>query len=937
LGDLRETFGKPLSGGEVEFRLLGEVEVTEGGQVIEVGHARQLHVLAVLLLCANQVVRADVLIERVWGERLPSRPRDTLYGYLSRLHSVLSGAALVQRKRGGYLLSVDPMSVDAHRFAHLVSRARAAAEVSLFTEALGLWRGEALAGLDSPWVRQVREQLTGQRFAAELDRDDLRLRDGQHDAVVAELSTRVSAGSVDERQAGQLMLGLYRSGRPADALRAFEQVRGRLADELGVDPGPALRSLQQRILTADPTLDIEAGTGSVVPRQLPASPRYFIGRDRELTALHRVDAPIVAITGVGGVGKTWLALRWAQANIDRFPGGQLFIDLRGFDPSGEPVSAETAVQGLLGALGVASSTIPAELTAQAALYRSLLVNRRMLIVLDNARDTASMSPLLPGGGCCVVLVTSRNRLTGLVSAHGAHALPVSLLSDREAHELLSARIGQSRMDAEPVAAEAIVRACAGLPLALGIAAARCTTEPGVALRRLATELASGRLDALDSEDLPASVRAVFSASYNALDADTARAFRLLGLAPGADISQPAATHLTTQPPSVLRRLATANLIHEHQPGRYRMHDLVRLYAAELTGQADADALTRLFDYYLHAASTAMDALFPNESYPRQPIARPVTPAPEFADAEQARDWLDSERLNLVAAAAHAGALSTILFRYFSVAAHYQDALTLHTNALRATTPDAPEYGAMLYHRGSALIRLGRYAEAFEDCAQAVRYAVAHRDLTTEQLAVGGLAFIHEQRCEHDQALAHRQRALTVAERSGQRFGVVIALNNLGASYRRVGRHDEAIDLLERALTMADEVEDVNLRIGVLTSLGEVSAALGQHAEALARFQHVLDIARDTRNRSLEVEVLNDLGRTHLSASAPEQAGLLFEQALTFTRDIPFPLEQARAYHGLGLARRSREHLRRALDIYTALGDAAARDLATADLERVQEH
>ncbi|SFR22262.1 DNA-binding transcriptional activator of the SARP family [Lentzea waywayandensis] len=531
----------------MKFGLLGDVEVRVDGRVVDIGHSRQRCVLAVLLVEANRLVPVDVLVDRVWGESVPHRARNAVAGYVSRLRQVLPDEVRIVGRQGGYVLTADPMSVDLHRFHALVERARAqpGEAVALLDEALGLWRGEPFSTVDTPWLAGVRTALEARRFAALLDRNDLVLRQGRHAELLAELDATAAAFPLDERLAGQVMLALYRCGRQADALLRYEQVRLRLADELGADPGPDLRSLHKKILTADLALPVTA------PRQLPAPPRSFTGRGRELAALDAAltrGHPIVALTGTAGVGKTALALHWAHRVADRFPDGQLYVNLRGFGP-GEPMALPDLVAG-----------------------------KRMLILLDNARDADQVRPLLSRFAGCLVLVTSRDRLTGLVAVDGAHPVALDLLSTEDSHDLLADRLGRL---AESEAAAEIVRRCAGLPLALTVVAARiaCTGFP---LTEIAAELRGG-LDAFDGGDSATDLRAVFSWSYHALGPEAARLFRLLGLHSGQDISAETAATLsgTPQVRPLLAELTRVNLLAELRPGRYFLHGLLRAYAAEL--------------------------------------------------------------------------------------------------------------------------------------------------------------------------------------------------------------------------------------------------------------------------------------------------------------------------------------------------------------------
>ncbi|HJP73197.1 MAG TPA: BTAD domain-containing putative transcriptional regulator, partial [Pseudonocardiaceae bacterium] len=521
----------------VEFRLLGGIEAHRRGQLVDVGHARQQCVLAVLLVQANTAVSVDELIDRVWAGRPPHRGRETLHSYLTRLRRILTDAdADIVRLGNSYQLAVDESHIDLHRFRRLTAAARMAPDdkaVVLLENALGLWRGEPFAGLDIPWLHGIRVMLTKERLAAELDHTDIELRLGHHTKLLAPLSVRAERFPLDERLAGQLMLALYRSGRQADALNHYHHTRRQLDLELGVEPSAALRELHHQILANDPRLAAEPEQAAPaetvhpmpIPRQLPPPPRSFTGRGAELDGLTaRLDAAgasvrISVIAGTGGIGKTWLALHWAHQNLHRFPDGQLFVNLRGFDPSGKPISLQDAVRGFLEALGVDPAGIPVALDAQVGLYRSLVTDKRMLILIDNAANTSQVAPLLPGSPTCTVVVTSRDRLSSLIAAHDAHPVPLDVLPEAEARELLAARLGPNRLSDEPQAVDDLLASCAGLPLALSIVAGRAQEHPEFPLTTLATELndTTHRLAALDAE--PAlegntnSVRTILSWSY----------------------------------------------------------------------------------------------------------------------------------------------------------------------------------------------------------------------------------------------------------------------------------------------------------------------------------------------------------------------------------------------------------------------------------------
>jgi DNA-binding SARP family transcriptional activator len=500
----------------VEFGLLGLVEATVDGCALDVGHARQRLVLAALAVDAGHPVPVNRLIARVWGDDVPERARATLYSYLSRLRRVLAeggGRGVLARHAGGYVLVADDATVDVHRFRELVARSRATGLddlriAGLLAEAQHLWRGEALAGLESPWAAGLRQTLERERHAAELHRTDARLRLGLHHELLPVLTGHFREHPLDERLAAQLMLALYRSGRTADALRCFDQVRRTLAADLGSDPGPELRQLHQRVLAGDPTIGTADATdaaaphggavslsrvtpfprGHVVPRQLPAAPRWFTGRGQEVGALDKAlgetgqsdgATAVCAISGCGGVGKTSLALHWAHRRADRFPDGQLHVDLRGFG-SGQPVPPSVALRVLLDALGADPAALPEDEQALTGLYRTLVADRRMLLVLDDAADTEQVAPLLPGGAGCAVLVTSRRQLTGLAVAHGAHLLPLRALTASESWELLARHLGADQLAANPEAARLVVESCAGLPLAISVVGARAAGGTGMA-------------------------------------------------------------------------------------------------------------------------------------------------------------------------------------------------------------------------------------------------------------------------------------------------------------------------------------------------------------------------------------------------------------------------------------------------------------------------
>ena len=707
------------------------------------------------------------------------------------------------------------------------------------------------------------------------------------------------------------------------------------------------------------------------PQQLPLAPERFTGRDRELTVLTSALAAsanagrtvvISAIGGTAGIGKTALALHWAHANAHLFPDGQLYFDLHGFGPSAEPTLPEVAVRAFLDALGMPAAKIPAGLDAQAGLFRSLVAGRQMLIVLDNARDMAQVDPLLPGSPPCAVLVTSRSQLAAL-QVRGATLLDLDVLSEREALDLLAGQLGEERLAAEPAAVTELLCYCGGLPLALGIVAARAALQPDFPLAVLADELrdTSSRLDALDAGDTSVNLRAVFSSSYATLDPATASIFRLLGLAPGPDVSLPAAASLAGQPiaqtRALLRKLERAYLVQQYLPGRYRMHDLVRLYSAEQADRSDARprrraALTRLFDYYISTAAAAMDAAFPAERYRRSRIEAPSASTVVFADSADAMAWLASERPNLVAMAVHTAErgwprytvrLAAIIRRYLETAIGYTgystDALTVHGHALTAAHNENDRAGeaAALQNLGTVYFRSGRYEEALESLTRALslrrdigdrggeantldnlggvywgqgrleealdyyRQALALNqevgDRPSEGRTLNNLGVVCVSLGRYNEAVSHLEQALDVASETGDRpaFGT---LNNMGVAYERLGRYEQALDVLQQGLRECRESSFHSGEAATLDSLGVVFMRLGRHDEALERHREAIALALKIGDRGLEAEMLNNLGETLKEASQPEEALTTYQSAFALSTEIGNSYQAARALDGM---------------------------------------
>lgn len=924
----------------MRLRLLGDVQAEVDGRLLVLGPARQQCVFVALLVDANRAVSTDQLIARVWGQRAPQRVRNSVHVYLSRLRQILTASdeVCIVRQTCGYRLNVDPLMVDLHQFQHLSRQARRAdppaAALPLLEQALQLWRGAAFANLDTPWLAGVREDLHRQRWVAELDRNDLALGLGRHTALLAELSAAAAAAPLDERLAGQLMLALYRSGRQADALTHYHHVRQRLVESIGADPGSALRELHQQILTADPALAVSTSatatrpaTDRGVPRQLPAPPGGLAGRIDELARLDALLASttenaqpcamvVSTISGTAGIGKTALAVHWAHQVGEQFSDGQLYANLRGFDPAGSVLAPTAVIRGFLDALGVLPQRIPAGLDAQAALYRSLLADRRVLVVLDDARDTAQVRPLLPGAPGCVVLVTSRNQLSGLV-ADGAHPIALDLLSSAEASALLSQRIGADRVAAEPQSVQEIIDRCARLPLALAIVAARAALHSRFPLRALATELCDtgSRLEALTGDDPRSDLRAVLSWSYHTLIPETARLFRLLGLHPGPDVSAAAAASLAGLPPSQVRpmlaELIRANLITEHAAGRYTFHDLLRVYATDLAETTDSSeqrhaAACRMLDHYLHTACPAARLL----GSTRDPLAavtsRPGTTPEHPADRDQALAWFIAEHAVLLAAVDHATAigldthtwqLTQALRTYLTRRGHWQDRITIGHAAVAAAQrlTDPTAQARAHYDLAHAYVRLSLVDDAHDQLRHALDLATQIGDPTEQANAHYGLAEVWRLHGHHARALRHAQQSLQLFRAAGHRRGLPMGLNAVGWYHAQLGDYQQAITFCRQALTRFQELDDHEGQAATWDSLGYAQHRLGQYDRAITSYRHALHLYRNLGHRNNEANTLNHVGDIHHAMGNHHAAHTSWQQSLTILDDLSHPdADQLRA-------------------------------------------
>jgi DNA-binding SARP family transcriptional activator/tetratricopeptide (TPR) repeat protein len=942
----------------MQFHLIGPVEIHSAGQVIEIGPPQQRLLAAALAVDAGRLVTAESLIDRVWDEA-PAGARRTLHVLVSKMRRVLERACepaqddvTVVRRSGGYVLQLDPDRVDLLRFRRLAEAARQAddaTELSLLRAAVALWHGEPLSGLPGNWAARTREAWRQEYLEVAVAWARAELGSGDPAATIGTLTMLAEEYPLAESVPAALMRALCAVGRPADALACYAQTSRRLADELGVDPGAELQAIHQATLrdpnqhvrTSGPDLAVPVPVpvptpaasdqaGPMVPRELPAPVADFAGRASEFAALTALldrrdeQVPgtllISAIGGTAGVGKTALAVHWAHHVAGRFPDGQLYVNLRGYDP-GQPVPAADALAGFLRALGVPGTDIPAEEDERAARYRSLLAGKRMLIIVDNAGSAGQVRPLLPGAPACTVVVTSRDALAGLVARDGAARLDLDVLPLDEAVALLRTLIG-ARVDADPVVAAELAELCCRLPLALRVAAELAATRPAAPLAALTAELADQgtRLDLLDAGgDAGTSVRAVLSWSYRYLNDDDARAFRLLGLHPGPDIEPYAAAALTgatvARARQTLDALARAHLIQPAGPGRYTMHDLLRAYALDLAAGTDtADerqaALTRLFDHYLHTAATAMDTLLPAESHRRPRVPRPATSVPPLPDPAAAKDWLDRELAVLVAAAEHAVThgwpghvtrLTATLYRYLHSGGHFPEAITVFRHALAAArhTGDRAAEATAVLHIGTVDWQLSRYPQAADNYREALALFRAAGDRAGEARALGSLGLGESALGSYEEAARRHQEAVAIHREIGDRFGEARDLGNLGLARQRQGRYPEAAGYHSQALDLSREIGDRQGEGYALTRLGVIDLRLSRYQAAAGYLGQAMALFREAGDTGGEADALTRLGEVYLGLGRHEQAAGNFERALAIFREIGDPGMEADALNGLG--------------------------------------
>lgn len=919
----------------MEYRILGPITVRSPHGSLTLSSPNQRNLLCALLLGRNRVVPVERLIDVLWGDAPPKTALTALHGLISQLRRALkdfSGAQPIATRAPGYLLAVADGELDLDEFERLAAAGQAAqaagahAEASgLFSEALALWTGPALGGVTAERLLSTEiPRLEERRLAVLGDRIDADLALGRHHDLIPELAGLVSAQPFRERLRAQHMLALYRAGRQAEALALYRAGRRLFADELGLEPGEGLQRLERAILAADPGLSWPGGSGPAVtsaatspspprPAELPPDITDFTGRGDLLAAIesmlraasaNRPGTPVVAISGKPGVGKSALAVRSAYRARDHFPDGQLFADLRG--ASAEPLDAAELLADWLVVLGASPQGLPRSLDGRVRAFRAYLAERRVLVVLDNAAAEAQVRPLLPSGAGCAAIVTSRTRLAGL---EAARLVELDVLPQEHALELLARVAGAGRVAAEPAAAQAIVAACGGLPLALRLAGARLAARGHWPLTRLAERLSSerGRLDELAAGDV--AVRASVGLSYEAADPGARHAFRLLSAIDVPSFAPwLAAALLETGEPEaerVLDHLADTALIDDAgvdpagQP-RYRFHDLLRVFARERLAvdepagarrAAVRRAISTILGQVRHMASSlsAYGVPIPLDSAAAEP-------QPARSERETL-EWFAAERATLLAAVEQAAAddrwpaweLAAYLAPFFELRCHFDDWRRMQTMAV----------------------------------------AFAERDGDPHGLAVArcGLGYLCVEQEAHEEAVSWLEAARDGFADLGDNRGEAAALRGLGEAQWSLGDVESARGNLRQCLALIENIGDVRAEAGARYMLALAEFDLGAVAEARAGFARSLELVRLLGDHRGEAYALHELGRTEREAERYELAARCFAQAVDLHKMVGDMRGAASSLNGLatteialGRAEDADRILREALDLVRGIGD-----------------
>ncbi|GHB05016.1 AfsR/SARP family transcriptional regulator [Streptomyces termitum] len=898
--------------------MLGPVRAWRGDEPLATGSPQQRALLAALLLRGGRTATAAELIDALWGEEPPSQALAALRTYASRLRKVL-GADVLVSESGGYALRAGDLDLArARALAGEAEKLRAGGERTAararLADALDLWEGEVLASVPGPYAEGQRTRLEEWRLTLLETRLDVDLEIGAHAEAVSELTALTAAHPLRERLRELLMLALYRGGRQAEALAVYADTRRLLADELGVDPTPELSRLQRRILQGDTELarpveeQAPAAAPLARPAQLPATVPDFTGRAafvRELGArLSTAEGSVMAVSalaGIGGVGKTTLAVHVAHEARRHFPDGQLYVDLQG--AGARAAAPETVLGSFLRALGTPDAAIPDSVQERAALYRSTLDGRRVLVLLDNARDAAQIRPLLPGTAGCAALVTSRIRMVDLA---GAHLVDLDVMSPEEALQLFTRIVGAERVRAEREASLDVVAACGFLPLAIRIAASRLAARRTWTVSVLAAKLADERrrLDELQAGDL--AVKATFELGYGQLEPAQARAFRLLGLADGPDISLAAAAAVLDLPlwdtEDLLEALVDTSLLESAAPGRYRYHDLVRLYARAC---ADRDehpptekeaALSRLLDFYLSTAARVYAIERPGDRLVDH-LERTAYEGLSFTDRHEAQDWLYAESRCLLSCVRQSAAAPATLRRAVDLLWASLDLAESGTDskeyeAVATVLREAAVRTGDVRAQGRAAITLayvhqlsGRFDLAGEEAGRARALATGSPDPLPLCWASNLLGVVAFYRARYEEAEEHLVRAIEDFRRCEDLAGEASALCNQSRVHLATGRPGTAVAFARRGTEMYDDLGHALKGANGRYAMGIALTEGGRLSDASHCLREALTTFTDSRQRLWQGMTLFRLAEVDIADREYARAASNAETALTVLRDV----------------------------------------------------
>jgi DNA-binding SARP family transcriptional activator len=969
--------------GRVAVRLLGPVEVTGPKGDAVFGGGRQRALVGALALKAGTIVVSSRLVDALWGVEPPRTAFKTLHGHVARLRRVLQACGLpdlLVTAGSGYMFAARRGEIDSLRFEDLVAEARVDLEgnrvssaVQRLRDGLAQWCGDPVQdGELFSWAGAELNRLKELRLTALEDLFDAELRLGRHEAVVDELERALVHNPLRERLVELLMLAQYRCGRPVDALEAYQKLRVHLADELGVDPAAHLQRLHTAILRQDTTLARReyAQPSASRPAQLPPRVGHFVGRIEQLQALDLTleglsDTRIVVVSGTGGMGKTALIVQWAHAVRERFPDGQVFLDMRGHDDR-TAMTATAALIHTLRALGVPEGRVPSERPDQVSLLRSMLDTRRVLIVLDNAASIDQILPLVPPSPTSMLAVTSRHAMSALTTYHSVRRIPVDAMSRGDSLTLLRDVVGAERIDREPAQAAMIVTSCAGMPLALRIAAARVVHHSDRTLRELAADLSTvDSLDVLRLEDDSRNVRTVFASAYRTLSAPAATLFRRLGVHPelafGPHLMAAVSGLAAERTEHALVELVGAHLIADIGDGRYRYHHLIGLYATECARLNDgaavrAETVTRLLDWYLGIADVANRGLPSTHNRVTPALSYPPADLPFAADHHSALAFLDGERPNLLPVVRFAVAESRdvaawqlvyLLNGFYTTRGRWEDRIEICQLGLEAAQRlgDAMAEGVMGGALGMAYIRMLRFTEALKYLYPAMERAQAAGDEVGVPRLRNTIGTAYARLRRYDEAVEIYQQVLAAQQSNGDQIGVTLALTNIGLgrvrqgqpelglanllealrltrdegdrrteasvlgcvgeAYLALGRHDAAIDSFRQALKLQEDIDDRRHQVDSLVSIGTTLVLEGELSESLDHLQQALRLSHDLGDAHLISLCLKALAEAHLLRDELVAAGECLQRALALRTSVPDAFEEAAIYRALvELAERS---------------------------------